>query len=530
MQISLLGLILAVSSFGQNSDWYNKDLKADGALGVSVNRAYETFGDNARKKVIVAVIDSGIDIEHPDLKDNIWVNEDEIPGNGIDDDNNGYIDDIHGWNFLGGPNGANVIAETYGEVRHFRALREKFASKDTTQLTGADEEEFAKMKKMKASILKKSNKAKEELDAISGFDQTLTQIKMILGQAIGKGPWTKEMLESLESGEEHVVSARDLMIKLLDNGFVDEEYQEYREYFYTRHHYHFNIDYDPRDIIGDDPKDPYEKGYGNNDVFGGHADHGTHVAGIIGAVRDNGIGIDGVANDVALMALRAVPDGDEYDKDVANAILYAVENRAQVINMSFGKGYSPHKEAVDKAIQFAAENDVLIVHAAGNASVNIDEATHFPIRTYNSGEKAANWIEVGASDQIPNDLLLADFSNYGKMEVEVFAPGVDIYSTVPDDQYEVNSGTSMAAPVVAGVAATLRAYFPELTAVQVRAIIMESVQPYGKLKVRYPGQDKRSKKTKFRKLSGTGGIVSLYQAMKLASEKSQSQEYIARKD
>ena len=401
---------------------------------------------------------------------------------------------------------------------------------DTTQLVGADAEEFAQMKKMKASIQRKSKKAKEELDAISGFDQTLTQIKMILGQAIGKGPWSKEMLEALESSEEHVASARDLMIKLLDNGFEEAEYQAYREYFHTRHNYHFNIDYDPRGIIGDNPADPYEKGYGNNDVFGGHADHGTHVAGIIGAVRDNGMGMDGIANHVSLMILRAVPDGDEYDKDIANSILYAVDNGAQVINMSFGKGYSPYKEAVDKAVQYAAENDVLMVHAAGNASVNIDEATHFPIRTYESGAKAANWIEVGASDQIPNDYLLADFTNYGKREVEVFAPGVDIYSTVPDNKYEENSGTSMASPVVAGVAATLRAYYPQLSAVEVREIIMDSVQPYGKLKVRYPGKEKRDKKTRFRKLSGTGGIVSLYRAMKAASEKTKSQDFVARKD
>lgn len=530
LNISLLGVIITSVVYGQSSDWYNQDLKADGVLGVSVSRAYQAFGETTKSKVIVAVIDSGVDIKHPDLKDNIWVNEDEIPGNGIDDDDNGYIDDVHGWNFLGGPNGANVIAETYGEVRHYRALRKKFSDMDTTQLTGETLDEFQKMKTMRASILRKSKKAKEELDALSGFDQTLTQIKAILGQAIGKGPWKRSNLEVLETSEEHVASARDLMIKLLDNGFDEMEYQEYREYFHTRHHYHFNIDYDPRGIIGDDPENPYEKGYGNNDVFGGHADHGTHVAGIIGAVRDNGIGIDGVANDVALMVLRAVPDGDEYDKDIANAIIYAVDNGAKVINMSFGKGYSPYKEAVDKAVQYAAEQDVLIVHAAGNASVNIDEATHFPIRTYESGAKAANWIEVGASDQLPNDFLLADFTNYGKQEVEVFAPGVAIYSTVPEDQYEENSGTSMAAPVVAGVAAALRSYFPELTAVEVRKIIMDSVQPYGKLKVRYPGQDKRKKKTRLRKISGTGGVVSLYEAMKSASEKVQSSEYMARKD
>lgn len=519
---TLWGVGLISVAMGQSSAWYNKDLEKDGILGVSVDKTYQEFQEGQGKRVIVAIIDSGVDINHPDLKDNIWVNEDEIPGNGIDDDQNGYIDDIHGWNFLGGPNGANVVAETYGEVRHYRALRAKFATADTTELVGNDLAEFRKMKDMKSSISRKAKKAQEELDAIAGFDETLTRVKSILGQVLGKGPWEKELLEAVESDEPYVVGARDLMLKLLENGFDEEEYKAYREYFSTRRNYHYNIDYDPRGIIGDDPTDPYERDYGNNDVFGEHADHGTHVAGIIGAVRGNGIGMDGVASSVSLMVLRAVPDGDEYDKDIANAILYAVENGAKVINMSFGKGYSPYKEAVDKAVQFAVENDVLIVHAAGNASVNIDEATHFPIRTYSTGEIASTWIEVGASDQLPNDYLLADFSNYGKREVEVFAPGVDIYSTMPDDQYELNSGTSMAAPVVSGVAAVLRSYFPELSAPEIRDILMESVEPYGKLKVRYPGEaGKRKKKVKFKKISATGGIVNLYQAMQLASKRAE---------
>ena len=526
--MTLLGFGLLTTAWAQSSDWYNKDLESDGVLGVSVDKTYQKFAEDKGEKVIVAIIDSGVDVDHPDLKANIWVNEDEIPGNGVDDDQNGYIDDIHGWSFLGGPNGANVVAETYGEVRHFRALRAKFSALDTTQLQGEDLEEFQQMKKMKASILRKSHQAKKELDAIAGFDETLTQLKSILGQVLGKGPWEKEVLEALKSDEPYVVSARDLMIKLIDNGFNEEEYKAYREYYYIRHHYHFNIEYDPREMVGDNPEDPYERDYGNNDVFGGHADHGTHVAGIIGAVRGNGIGIDGVASQVSMMVLRAVPDGDEYDKDIANAILYAVENGAKVINMSFGKGYSPYKGAVDKAVQFAVENDVLIVHAAGNASVNIDEATHYPIRTYTSGAVASTWIEVGASDQLPNDYLLADFSNYGKKEVEVFAPGVDIYSTIPENKYEDNSGTSMAAPVVAGMAAVIRSHFPQLSAVEVKQILMVSVRPYGKLKVRYPGKEgARDKKTKFKKLSGTGGIVNLYRAMELAQKKAGS-EFLVR--
>ena len=274
------------------------------------------------------------------------------------------------------------------------------------------------------------------------------------------------------------------------------------------------MEYDPRGLVGDDPEDPYERYYGNNDVFGAHADHGTHVAGIIGAVRGNDVGIDGIAQNVKLMILRAVPDGDERDKDIANAILYAVENGAKVINMSFGKGYSPHKKAVDAAVKKAEEKGVLIVHAAGNAAVDIDEATHFPIETFEDGTIPSNWIEVGASDKKPNELLVADFSNYGRMEVDVFAPGVDIYSTMPNNQYGENSGTSMAAPVVSALAAALWSYDSTIPVKKLKMLILEGALSFKNLKVYYPDTSGlRDKKTKFKKLSVTGGVVNLYNSM-----------------
>ncbi len=516
--ISTLAICLILQvGYCQSEDWYNEDLGISGTLGVSVDRSYDNF-KGQQSEVIVAIIDSGVDVLHEDLKDNIWINKGEIPNNGKDDDNNGYIDDLHGWNFLGGADGQNIITETYGEVRHYRALREKFEGKDTMQLAGKDLEDYSKMLKMKLDIEKKAAASEKELTSIAQFDETLGQVQFLLRPYLdGQNP-TEEILNDITAPNDGVQAAKEIMLQLISNGFNERDYLEYKEYHRVRRDFHYNLDYDPRGIVGDNPKDPYERYYGNNDVFGGHADHGTHVAGIIGAVRGNGIGIDGVANNVRLMILRAVPDGDERDKDIANAILYAVENGAKVINMSFGKGHSPHKEAVDKAVQFAAEHNVLIVHAAGNAAVNIDEATHFPVRTFENGLVAENWIEVGASDKVPNAYLPANFSNYGRKEVEVFAPGVDIYSTLPDNQYGENSGTSMAAPVVSGMAAVLLSYYPELKPLEVKRLLVGTVEPFKNLKVYYPDTSgERNRKTKFKKISATGGIVNLYRALSEAS-------------
>ena len=511
---SSLALLGAQLLYAQNSDWFNRDLEASGILGISVDRAYEAIGSSDREDIIVAIIDSGVDIGHEDLKDNIWINEDEIPANGLDDDNNGYIDDINGWNFLGGPDGQSVVYETYGEVRHFRALRRSFEGRDTTMLQGAELIKYQKMKSMGESIRKKAASSEKELISIAQFDETLSQVKFLLKPFIEDEEVTKELISSINPANDGIKAAKEIMLQLLESGFNEEEFDQYKEYHRIRKDFHYNVEYDPRGLVGDDPEDPYERYYGNNDVFGAHADHGTHVAGIIGAVRGNEVGIDGIAQNVKLMILRAVPDGDERDKDIANAILYAVENGAKVINMSFGKGYSPHKKAVDAAVKKAEAKGVLIVHAAGNAAVDIDEATHFPIETFEDGTIPSNWIEVGASDKKPNELLVADFSNYGRMEVDVFAPGVDIYSTMPNNQYGENSGTSMAAPVVSALAAALWSYDSTIPVKKLKMLILEGALSFKNLKVYYPDTSGlRDKKTKFKKLSVTGGVVNLYNSM-----------------
>ena len=301
---------------------------------------------------------------------------------------------------------------------------------------------------------------------------------------------------------------------------VDEGLSGAIDYFTTQAEYHYNKEFDPRPIVGDDYDDPYQRDYGNNDFEGPDALHGTHVAGIIAAERNNEVGMNGVADMARIMTVRAVPDGDERDKDVAAAIVYAVDNGASIINMSFGKGYSWNKEIVDEAVKYAAKNDVLFVHAAGNSNQNNDITNNFPNDTYEksgwfSKSSADNhWIEVGALGPALNENLPASFSNYGKEEVDLFAPGVAIYSTLPDNEYQNLQGTSMAAPVVAGVAALIRSYFPDLTAKQVKEILMESVTPID-LDVKKPGTEEI---VPFSSLSVSGGALNAHQAVKLAME------------
>lgn len=540
----LLATLLAFSAqafqFQQQQppeDWFLLDPQTGQFHGVNVERAYETLlKDRPSRPVIVAVIDSGVDVEHEDLKDVVWVNEDEIPGNGIDDDKNGYVDDIHGWNFIGGKDG-NVAEDTYEVTREYARLKPKYGSiTDEKQVSKKDREEYQYWQKIVKKFKGDSTFNKGQLDQFNAQYELYAQIygtlhycDSILQSATGK-PVNKATLPEIEATNDTVRFAKETLINILANVEAEDvpltDLLTELEYALMQlsdvvHHYHtavtfgYNVDFDPRSIVGDDPNNPYEKGYGNNDVEGPDARHGTHVAGIIGANRKNEIGIRGIADNVRIMSVRAVPNGDERDKDVANAIIYAVDNGAHIINMSFGKKFSPHKEAVDKAIKYAESKGVLLVHGAGNDGDDIDTRESFPTRELSNGKEVSTWLEVGASSWGGDSLFAASFSNYGKKSVDVFAPGVRIYSTVPNDEYEALDGTSMASPATAGVAALLMSYFPELTATQVKDIIKQSTRKYANLQVFRPGGDDL---VPFDQLSATGGIVDAYEAVKLAIE------------
>lgn len=516
------------------NDWYYGDPGSE-FNGISMLKAYnELINDKPSSTVIVAIIDSGIDVEHEDLKENLWVNPGEIPGNGKDDDNNGYIDDIHGWNFIGGPNGKNVGPDTYEATRVYASLKYKYESAIPDKLNKNQKEEYALYLKTKETVETEIEKAKKGLEKFEPLKQRVNSAMDILISKMEGKSLSMMAIESIDSDnnpEVDMAKAITMQYMSIDENItlegikdqINEDISNDMKYYQDKLDYAYNIDFDPRaTIVKDNYNDPYEKYYGNNDVKGPDSSHGTHVGGIVGAVRNNGIGMDGVAPNVKLMSVRAVPDGDERDKDVANAIRYAVDNGASIINMSFGKGFGTHKELVDEAVKYAASKDVLLIHAAGNSAQNNDIEQNFPHAKYakktgfifKKRRKASNWIEVGALSYKTEEFSAAPFSNYGAENVDVFAPGMAIYSTMPENEYAQLQGTSMAAPVVAGVAATIRSLYPQLTAVQVKEAIMKSVTPIN-FEVYRPGS--KTEKISFSKLSVTGGTVNLHSALKHAS-------------
>lgn len=529
-----LGVLLAGSLSLQAQEapanWFNLDYEADGIHGVSTERAYkELLKGKKSVPVIVSVIDSGVDNVHEDLADVMWVNRGEVPGNGIDDDGNGYIDDINGWNYIGGKNGENVDADTYEVTRLYRKYKYKYENADPSKLTKKAKEEYDFYLKVKEEVQEKLEKAKKNLVRYQTMQDNMLKGLSAVGNLLGDGTLTVANLDSVAAlGDEDVVAGVNLAKRIMTEkktipgmkSLVKDQLSGAVKHFKTQAEVAFNTDFDSRKVIGDDYSNSYEKDYGNSDVKGPDSFHGTHVAGIIGAIRDNGLGMNGVADNVQIMSVRTVPNGDEHDKDVANAIIYSVDNGATVINMSFGKGYSWDKEAVEKAIKHAEKNDVLLVHAAGNSNQNNDTSDNFPNDMYTKKglfckkEKVFNnWLEVGALNYKDGENAVAPFSNYGVKQVDIFAPGMAIYSTTPENNYGDAQGTSMAAPVVAGVAALIRSYYPSLTAVQVKDILMRSSVKRN-IKVKKPGSDEL---VDFKSLSVSGGQVNAYHAIKLAA-------------
>jgi subtilisin family serine protease len=579
--IWVLLLCCSITTQAQNKkiklpeNWFNLDVVDDGYFGISTEKAYrELLKDkNPRQEVIVAVIDGGVDINHEDLKGKIWTNKKEIPGNGIDDDGNGYVDDVHGWNFIGSKVG-NLVYDNLELVRIYRKLSPKYKSTTSTKaLDSIGKEEFALYRKVTAELGKKYDDADQNYRVLFAINQLLDSVAKV----------TKKTIPSLEDIEAYKPDDQieEQVKKIIRKGSREtggylEFYKDIKKAYEGTEialKYNLNPKYDVRDsLVGDDYANGRERNYGNNDVMGPRAEHGSHVSGIIAANRNNNIGIKGVAESVLIMPIRVVPEGDERDKDVANGIRYAVDNGARIINMSFGKNFKWDKAVVDEAIRYAEEKGVLLVHAAGNDNLNNDRADVYPTKYYDSEAAAAynkkmkkpivdlftppvrkspgnnrmpgpdprlsrtktsltpvldtakfdlshakNWIEVGASAYMEGDELKASFSNYGKYTVDVFAPGFMINSTVPGSKYEEFDGTSMAAPVVSGLAALILSHYPDLTAVQVKEIILKSVRKVDR-KVKHQDEKGASGRILFSELSRTGGIVNAYNALKLASE------------
>lgn len=518
---SILISTLFLQSFAQElktkANWQNLDFEKDGIRGMSVERAYnELLKDKKSTPVIVAVIDGGTDVKHEDLKDKLWTNTKEIAGNGKDDDKNGFIDDINGWDFLGGKDGTDVNHEQLEMTRVLKRLKDKFGNNPSEKLIRKNKADYELLQNLQKEY---DEKKAESVQYAPFYKQLYTNYldsEKTLKDYLKTETLTKEAILGIDDSQadRKVRAAKKTLEKFIELGATGADIKEAAEHFESELQYNYNLDFDARKVVGDNPTKLQYGGYGNNEVTGPEAMHGSHVAGIIGANRNNNLGILGVCNDIQIMVVRTVPDGDERDKDVANAIRYAADNGASIINMSFGKKYSPEKKWVDDAVKYAISKGVLLIAAAGNDNLDTDVDVHFPTDTYANGGIAENWISVGALSWKPDADAVANFSNYGKKSVDVFAPGVDIYSTVPGSKYEEKSGTSMAAPATTGVAALLKSYFPNLTAAQLKKIILDSsVKP--DLRVKKPGSDEI---VKFEDLSLTGGIVNAYDAVKMAME------------
>ena len=497
-------LKIADLTTSEKNNWGHLDLVADTIPGMSVDKAYAEIIKNRKgTKTIVAVLDSGIDLNHEDLDGVLWTNTKEKAGNNIDDDGNGYVDDIHGYNFLG---------ESYNEqLEHVRMLRLKIGDPATLS---------------KAQV-KLDTKYNEALQGKQQYEQILQAVKNADASVktyLKKDTYTKQDLADIKATDEAMqnnIAILNQMFSIKDSiPEVLKELNDGIKYYTDQLNYNLNKDFNGRSPVGDDAYDINDVKYGNGNPKNRVDDesHGTHVAGIIAAERNNGKGVNGVANNVAIMSIRAVPNGDEYDKDIARGIRYAVDNGARVINGSFGKSFSPKAEWVYEAIKYAAEKNVLFVHAAGNDGSNLDDPTNsnYPNDQINNGpEMADNVITVGALNPKYGSELVASYSNYGKVNVDIFAPGTDIYSTFPNNEYEYSPGTSMAAPAVAGVAALVMSQYPSLTAAQVKKILLQSGLPI-RAKVILGGDNAKS--ASLDQISTSGKIVNAYNALVLASK------------
>jgi subtilisin family serine protease len=532
--VLLLCALAATTAFAQKEEapkgWHLMDQKESGYYGISIDKAYEFVKTKKLKSntVIVAVIDSGIDTTHEDLKAILWQNPKEIPGNGIDDDKNGYVDDINGWNFIGGKDGRSVKEDSYESARVYHKYKTKYQGKqiDTLKLSADELFEYKMWKRAEEEVAGGEEGGDGGLDVMimQNVLKGMNKSDSVLRKAMGKEVYTGKELKEFTPTDDGAKKAKTAVISIMEgNDMLESTNKEFLEGFTEFVNGEARKaeakDKAPKafrdEIVGDNYNDFNDKFYGNNDVMANTPLHGTHVSGIIGAVRGNGKGGDGVADNVRIMTVRAVPDGDEHDKDIALAIRYAVDNGAQIINMSFGKAFSPEKKWVDDAVRYAESKGVLLVHAAGNDAKNIDVMHNYPSPVFQTDKKrSGTWITVGASGDPKTGGLTASFSNYGKTEVDVFAPGVRIYSSVPGgNTYNNLQGTSMASPVVAGTAAFLLSYFPNLSAKQLKEAIEKSSQKPD-LKVRKPGTDET---VNLDEISKSGGLLNAFEAAKLAS-------------
>lgn len=501
-------------------DWHYMDYAKDGYYGISLNRAYELLKGKKSEPVIVAVIDSGIDTLQPDMKPVLWTNPKEIPGNKKDDDANGLIDDYYGWNFLGARDGENLAVSISDDWRTYHRFKAQFEGNDSSKISKDQQWQFREWNRAFQRLTDSKDKAVAIIDDVRTNWDIANRSNNILKQMLGKEVFFQKDLDTLK-----VTPANDQLVKMWKGIFAGRDInnvgflKDFGNYKQELEDNLIKLTTAPKpfrdDLLKDNGYDISKKHYGNNNLTAYSGYHGTSVSSVIGAVRNNGIGIDGIADNVKIMMIRGILGKDEFDKDVAMSIRYAVDNGAKVINMSFGKYISPDKRWVDEAIKYALSKDVVIVHAAGNDASDNDISDNYPSSTTIEGERLPNLIQVGASGDASVGGLVAPFSNYGKRTVDVFAPGVQINSNIAGNGTQMASGTSLASPVVAGIAALLRSYFPSLNAAEVIDILKKSGTTISGEVIK-PGTDE---KINFSELSSSGKIVNAAGAVEMAAEK-----------
>ncbi len=503
--------------------WHLLDQELDGYMGISLNKAYELLKGRKSYMVVVAVIDSGIDTLQEDLQTVLWHNEKEIPGNGMDDDHNGYVDDHYGWNFCGGKNGMNQVRNSHEAERVYHHWKQTFEGKKEKEILPDQQYLYGQWVHAASLINKDYEEATRQLPKIKQFQLAIEKASQTICDHLNVSDFGKKQVLTIASfSDETLKRSAGLWLELFTNANdtttrnkdILKEIQDFKNDL--DHKISLKLQ-EPEDWRGEVVKDHYldinDRFYGNNNLKAGSGDHGTMVAGTIAAIRNNGIGIDGIADHVQIMSIRAVPGGDEHDKDIALAIRYAVDNGAGIINMSFGKPISPYKVFVDDAVRYAASRGVLLVHAAGNDGVDLTQEPFYPNPLFLEGSKASNFLTVGASGDVSTGGYAAPFSNYSRSLVDLFAPGMNIYATASENRYVSADGTSLACPVVSGIAALLKSYFPNLTPEKIIYILTTSGRAVNEA-VQQPGQE--NKRVPFSSLSSSGKVVNAYEAVKLA--------------
>ena len=525
-------------AWGQDAKfWHWKDLEKEGVHGVSLFKAQQLLIESKLKPtpIVIAILDGGIDTNHHQIRPLLWNNPKEIPGNQIDDDKNGYIDDIHGWNFLGNATGQNVDKASDEKSRIYHRYKNEFKQEelDSVNWDAKKKSTYTSWRQAAAEIVFTEEDA-DNLAFIKMAKNAVVKMGFILIREMEDSNFTAEKLETYQPIGKITADTKISYLRTLQALGIDRMnghqsiVDDLNEYIAGKEKAAISLETPPEDIrkliIKDRYEDLKDQYYGNNNITGPNAKHGTHVAGLAAGIIDTIFTKSNFNNPIKLMGVRVVPDGDEYDKDIALGIRYAVNNGAKIINMSFGKSFSPEQAWVDSAIRYAASKDVLIIHSAGNESYDLNNKTVYP-SPYSSSfnNKASNMITVGASsDPIIAESLLTDFSNYGNQIVDLFSPGNKIYSSLPNQTYGFTNGTSMSAPILSHIAAIVRAYFPKLSAIEVKAILLQSCwKPEDENSIFPIPQKDQSKKLK--ELSAEGGIINaalcIQNAIKFQSNK-----------